>query len=206
MTDESTAVQELTRRRGQEEETAVRTVLTAFCNTLPSPAYTTPEAVLIPTSAGYAEIDAMVICSGGIFVFECKHMKGTVLGRPNDRMWTKTGESVLSFPNPILQSRRHADAAATFFGVGWNTCFSYVVFNDRCKVEDAESSVQILRTSTLAESLKPQLTASRLNNSELCRVIEKAGKLSTDEKTREKHTANINRVKKEKRVEKKRRY
>ncbi|HJJ54837.1 MAG TPA: nuclease-related domain-containing protein, partial [Methanocorpusculum sp.] len=129
MIDETIA--ELTRRRGAEEETAVREILLGLSHTL-EPAYAAPNAVFIPTTTGHTEIDALFICPVGIFVFECKHMTGTVLGKPADRMWTKTGETILSFPNPLLQNKRHADAAAVWFGIPRQYCFSYTVFNDGC--------------------------------------------------------------------------
>jgi len=202
MNEDTKRIKELTRRRGtDEEEEAVRAVLKELSSKMEN-TYATSTPVFIPTDAGYTEIDALFICPAGLFVFECKHMVGTVLGKPTDRLWTKTGDPVLSFPNPILQNKRHADAASSWFGIPRNYCYSYTVFNDTCHI--ADTSLEIFRTGTLKESLLPLITQLHLSSADVERAITKAGKLANDEKIRQKHTAQIESAKKEKRSEKKR--
>ncbi|HJJ38799.1 MAG TPA: nuclease-related domain-containing protein, partial [Methanocorpusculum sp.] len=152
------------------------------------------------------ETDALFICSAGIFVFECKHMKGSVLGKPADRLWTKTGETVLSFSNPILQSRRHADAAAAFFGAARSLCFSFAVVNDSCILEP-EADAAVLRTGSAAAAFRPLIAAGagRIDDAALAVLISRAEKLSSDDKARRQHEAYIERMKRERRGGKKRR-
>ncbi|HJJ31486.1 MAG TPA: nuclease-related domain-containing protein [Methanocorpusculum sp.] len=205
MPDSADDIRFLTRLRGEEEEALLRAALTEIGKSLSSPYFSAGKSVFIPVSGGFAETDALFICSAGIFVFECKHMKGRVLGRSSDRLWTKTGESVLSFPNPVLQSRRHADAAAAYFGVSRRLCYSFAVVNDGCVLE-AEADAAVLRTGSAAAALRPLIAAGagRIDESALAAFISRAEKLSTDEKARKQHEAQIERMKKERRGEKKR--
>ena len=220
MDEAADGIKSLTRQRGEEEEILLRKTLDSIGKSLASPYFSAKEAVFIPAEKGaekgagkgagkgaergFAETDGLFISKAGIFVFECKHMTGTVIGKINDRLWTKTGETVLSFQNPILQSKRHADAAAAYFGVPKDCCRSFAVFNDTCTL-DEEIDRAVLRTGTLAESLAPYLKETRLSPEALDAVLSRAEKLSADEKLRKKHAAYIEQRKKERRSEKKRR-
>ena len=208
MDEAADGIKSLTRQRGEEEEILLRKTLDSIGKSLSAPYFSAKEAVFIPaekgTEKGFAETDGLFISKAGIFVFECKHMTGTVIGKINDRLWTKTGETVLSFPNPVLQSKRHADAAATYFGVQKDCCRSFAVFNDTCTL-DEEIDRNVLRTGTLATSLAPYLKETRLSPEALDAVLSRAEKLSADEKLRKKHAAYIEQRKKERRSEKKRR-
>ncbi len=216
MDEAADEIKSLTRQRGEEEEILLRKTLDSIGKSLSAPYFSAKEAVFIPAEKGaekgagkgaekgFAETDGLFISKAGIFVFECKHMTGTVIGKINDRLWTKTGETVLSFPNPILQSKRHADAAAAYFGVPKDCCRSFAVFNDTCTL-DEEIDRNVLRTGTIAKSLAPYLKETRLSPDALDAVLSRAEKLSTDEKLRKKHAAYIEQRKKERRSEKKRR-
>ncbi|MDO5846718.1 MAG: nuclease-related domain-containing protein [Methanocorpusculum sp.] len=208
MDEDACEIKSLAKQRGEEEEMLLRKALEVIGRTLSSPCFSAKEAVFIPTETGagkgFAETDGLFISKAGIFVFECKHMTGTVIGKVHDRLWTKTGETVLSFPNPILQSKRHAEAAAAYFGVQKDCCRSFAVFNDTCTL-DEEIEREILRTGTLAKSLAPYLKETRLSSEALDAVLSRAEKLSPDEKLRKKHAAYIEKRKKERRSEKKRR-
>ena len=204
MDEAADGIKSLTRQRGEEEEILLRRTLDEIGKLGKNPYFSAEEAVFIPAGTGFAETDGLFISKAGIFVFECKHMTGTVIGKINDRLWTKTGETVLSFPNPILQSKRHADAAAAYFGVPKDCCRSFAVFNDTCTL-DEEIDRAVLRTGTLAKSLAPYLKETRLSPDALDAVLSRAEKLSADEKLRKKHAAYIEQRKKERRSEKKRR-
>ena len=205
MSDSADDIRSLTRLRGEEEEALLRAVLAEIGRSLSAPYFSAEKSVFIPVNGGFAETDALFICSAGIFVFECKHMKGSVLGKPADRLWTKTGETVLSFSNPILQSKRHADAAAAYFGVSRRLCYSFAVINDSCVLE-AEADAAVLRTGSAASALRPLISAGtgRIDESALAALISRAEKLSTDDKARKQHEAYIERRKKERRGETKR--
>ena len=204
MCDSADDIRTLTKRRGEEEEALLRMTLEEIGRSSKTPYFAAKNAVFIPARTGFAETDALFISRAGIFVFECKHMTGTVIGKISDRLWTKTGETVLSFPNPVLQSRRHADAAAEYFGVSRALCYSFAVFNDSCRLEqEAESAV--LRTGELKDALRPLLSVQNLSGDEVTSLIAKAEKLSSDDKIRKQHEAQIQQRKKERRAEKKRR-
>lgn len=205
MPDSADDIRSLTRLRGEEEETLLRAALKKIGRSLSSPFFSADKSVFIPVNGGFAETDALFICSAGIFVFECKHMKGSVLGKPSDRLWTKTGETVFSFPNPVLQSRRHADAAAAYFGVSRKLCFSFAVVNDSCVLE-ADADAAVLRTGLVEAVLRPLISADakRIDDDVLAAIISRAEKLSTDDKVRKQHEAQIERMKKERRGDKKR--
>ena len=203
MSDSADEIRALTRLRGEEEEMLLRLTLREVGTSLTHPYFSAEKSVFIPAKYGFAETDALFICSAGIFVFECKHMKGSVLGKPSDRLWTKTGDTVLSFPNPILQSRRHADAAAAYFGAARNLCFSFAVVNDDCVLESGADAA-VLRTGSVKKSLLPLLSVKRFDEVTLSALISRAEKLSSDEKCRKQHEAQIERMKKERRGDKKR--
>ena len=204
MDEAADGIKSLTRHRGEEEEILLRRTLDEIGKLGKNPYFSAEEAVFIPAGTSFAETDGLFISKAGIFVFECKHMTGTVIGKINDRLWTKTGETVLSFPNPILQSKRHADAAAAYFGVPKDCCRSFAVFNDTCTL-DEEIDRAVLRTGAIATSLAPYLKETRLSPEALDAVLSRAEKLSADEKLRKKHAAYIEQRKKERRSEKKRR-
>ena len=204
MPDSADEIRALTRLRGEEEEMLLRLTLREVGTSLTHPYFSAEKSVFIPAKCGFAETDALFICSAGIFVFECKHMKGSVLGKPSDRLWTKTGDTVLSFPNPILQSRRHADAAAAYFGVARNLCFSFAVINDDCVLESGTDAA-VLRTSQVTTALHPLLLPIRIDEDTLSALISRAKKLSSDDKCRKQHEAWIEQKKKERRGEKKKR-
>lgn len=204
MPDSADEIRALTRLRGEEEEMLLRLTLRDVGKSLTHPYFSAEKSVFIPAKCGFAETDALFICSAGIFVFECKHMKGSVLGKPSDRLWTKTGDTVLSFPNPILQSRRHADAAAAYFGIARNLCFSFAVINDDCVLESGADAA-VLRTSQVTTALHPLLLPIRIDEDTLSALISRAKKLSSDDKCRKQHEAWIEQKKKERRGEKKKR-
>ena len=204
MPDSADEIRTLTRLRGEEEEILLRSALRDVGKSLTHPYFSADKSVFIPAKNGFAETDALFICSAGIFVFECKHMKGSVLGKPSDRLWTKTGDTVLSFPNPILQSRRHADAAAAYFGIARNLCFSFAVINDDCVLESGTDAA-VLRTSQVTTALHPLLLPIRIDEDTLSALISRAKKLSSDDKCRKQHEAWIEQKKKERRGEKKKR-
>ena len=204
MPDSADEIRALTRLRGEEEEMLLRLTLREVGTSLTHPYFSAEKSVFIPAKCGFAETDALFICSAGIFVFECKHMKGSVLGKPSDRLWTKTGDTVLSFPNPILQSRRHADAAAAYFGIARNLCFSFAVINDDCVLESGTDAA-VLRTSQVTTALHPLLLPIRIDEDTLSALISRAKKLSSDDKCRKQHEAWIEQKKKERRGEKKKR-
>ncbi|MBE6507367.1 MAG: NERD domain-containing protein [Methanocorpusculum parvum] len=196
----------LPKLRGKEEEARLRRVLLQCHESAGGLSYVSPTAVYFPTENGVTEADAVFIHESGVYVFECKHMTGEVSGKLRDRMWTKTGDGrVLSFPNPVLQNRRHADAAAVFFGVKREECFSCVVFNDACDISRVEKGGErIWKTGEVQAELFPYLLKKRFSKEETERLMRKAEKAaSSADKYAEAHAAGIRDAKQRKKAEKK---
>ena len=194
---------DLPKLRGREEEERLRRILASLAD---GSSYAAPSAVYLPTAGGVTEADAVFIHASGIYIFECKHMTGEVSGKLRDRMWTKTGDGrVLSFPNPVLQNRRHADAAAAFFSIRREDCFSCVVFNDACDISRVETGTErIWKTGKVREGLSSCLQRTVFSAEELDRIVRKAKKAaSSADKYAEVHAAGIREAKQRKKNEKK---
>ena len=203
MTDDSL----LPKLRGIEEEVLLRKTLAQCHISTGGLSYVSPVSLYLPTNTGVTEVDAVFIHESGIYVFECKHMTGEVSGKLRDRMWTKTGDGrVLSFPNPVLQNRRHADAAAAFFGVSREHCISCVVFNDACDISRVEQGAELItKTGRVKETLLPLLAKKVFAEADLARIIQKAEKAAgSADKYAEAHAAGIRDAKQRKKTEKKR--
>lgn len=199
MTEEA----DLPRLRGREEEAKLRRILAGLAG---SASYAAPTALYLPTPNGVTEADAVFVHESGIYIFECKHMTGAVSGKLRDRMWTKTGDGrVLSFPNPVLQNRRHAEAAAAFFGTGRENCFSCVVFNDACDISRVETGAErIWKTGEVKAGLSPLLLRTVFSADELQQAVRKAKKAAESaDKYQEAHAAGIREAKQRKKAEKK---
>lgn len=90
------------------------------------------------------EIDVLMICKKGVFVFESKNYSGWIFGSEDQKNWYQTlhvggGEnSKEQFYNPIMQNRTHIKHLEILLGEHV-PMRSVVVFSDRCKL----MSVQI---------------------------------------------------------------
>ncbi len=97
----------------------------------------------LPKSSGETtEIDAVMLHTSGIYVFESKNYSGQVFGREGDRMWTQTlkNESGFiykkQFLNPLLQNQSHIVQMKRHLGLDEEIpVYSIVVFSDRCIVK-----------------------------------------------------------------------
>lgn len=77
--------------------------------------------VYIPTPNGTTEIDLLMICRRGIFVFESKNYSGWIFGKESQQKWTQTlphgrGSHKEHFYNPILQNKGHLQALQNYIG------------------------------------------------------------------------------------------
>lgn len=89
-----------------------------------------------------AELDVIMLCPQGIFVFESKNYSGWIFGREYDENWTQTlvggGESTKNhFYNPVMQNKKHIDSLKRFLKKKvpiWNV----VVFSERCELKSVE--------------------------------------------------------------------
>lgn len=87
------------------------------------------------------EIDVLLICSKGLFVFESKNYSGWIFGNESQRNWTQVlpkgrGYSHKEhFYNPIMQNALHIKHLKNL--VGENIpIYSIIVFSDECTLKD----------------------------------------------------------------------
>ncbi len=98
--------------------------------------------VFIPTkNNGTTEIDVLLICSKGLFVFECKNYSGWIFSHEAQNNWTQTlpqGRGRYHkeyFYNPIMQNASHIKHLKSL--IGKNVPMrSIIVFSDRCVLKD----------------------------------------------------------------------
>ena len=98
----------------------------------------------IPKKSGEtAEIDVLMICHKGIFVFESKNYSGWIFGSENQKYWYQTlptgkGKSHKEhFYNPIMQNNSHIKHLKAFLGKQV-PMRSFIVFSDRCTLKNIQ--------------------------------------------------------------------
>lgn len=88
-----------------------------------------------------SEIDVLMLCKKGIFVFESKNYSGWIFGSENQKNWYQTlprgkGKSNKeSFYNPIMQNASHIKHLKNFIGSDI-PMQSVVVFSERCTLKN----------------------------------------------------------------------
>lgn len=100
--------------------------------------------VYIPKENGETtEIDVLMLCSKGIFVFESKNYSGWIFGSENQKNWYQTlpagrGHSHKEhFYNPIMQNRSHMKQLKIFLGEQV-PMHSIITFSDRCTLKSVQ--------------------------------------------------------------------
>ena len=98
--------------------------------------------VYIPKENGETtEIDVLMICSKGIFVFESKNYSGWIFGNESQRNWTQVlpkgrGRSNKEkFFNPIMQNRGHIKHLKSLVGDDI-PMRSIIAFSERCTLKE----------------------------------------------------------------------
>ncbi len=87
------------------------------------------------------EIDLLLVCSKGLFVFESKNYSGWIFGNERNRYWTQTlpkgrGRSHKErFYNPIMQNATHIKCLRELVR-GNVPIQSIIVFSDECTLKD----------------------------------------------------------------------
>lgn len=89
---------------------------------------------------GTTEVDLIMICSKGIFVFENKNYSGWIFGTEDSKTWTQTlpnGRKSRKehFYNPVMQNENHIRWLKNQVG-DWIPVHSLIVFSDRCTLKD----------------------------------------------------------------------
>lgn len=119
------------------------------------------QNLYIPKGNGStAEIDAVLICTKGIYVFESKNFAGYIFGNEKQREWTVTllaGNKTekYKFYNPIWQNNTHIKYLKRYLHTSIPV-YSVIVFSDRGElknVPEETGSAVILQTKDLERYL-----------------------------------------------------
>lgn len=93
------------------------------------------------------EVDAVMLHSSGLYVFESKNYGGWIYGQEEERMWTQLLRDNRGFVqkerfyNPLIQNRSHVRLLKKFLGIGTDIpVYSVVVFSDRCVLKKVSVS------------------------------------------------------------------
>lgn len=114
--------------------------------------------LLIPKkSGGVTEIDVLLICAKGIFVFECKNFSGWIFGDDLQKKWTQTlaiGRGRChkeQFYNPIMQNASHIKHLKNLIDRTIPT-WSVIVFSDKSVFKNVtiRSNVNVINHSGVA--------------------------------------------------------
>lgn len=88
----------------------------------------------------YAQIDAVVVTSVGIIVFEVKDYKGWIFGKGYQKYWTQVlsyGRQKYRFYNPVMQNAGHIEALRKYLaGIADVPMYSAIIFFGRCSFRD----------------------------------------------------------------------
>lgn len=159
---------------------------------------------LIPTvSNKTTEIDVLLICSKGLFVFECKNYSGWIFGNETQKNWTQTlpqGRGNCHkeyFYNPIMQNASHITHLKNL--VGKNAPMqSIIVFSDRCvlkniTVKSNNTSVTNLRNiATVVTQICDQIQTEIYSETEISDIYQKLYPYTQfDSAAKEQHVENI---------------
>lgn len=105
----------------------------------------------IPTPYGKTtEIDLLLIHETGLYVFEMKHYKGIIYGKPHEQCWTQYFRTTPNqrFRSPIAQNQYHINALSKI--VSDIPIYSFVVFTSdevELKVDNNDSNITLCTLS-----------------------------------------------------------
>jgi len=160
--------------------------------------------VYIPKSNGETtEIDVLLICSKGVFVFESKNYSGWIFGTDTQKNWYQTlsnGKGKIRkelFYNPIMQNQSHIKHLKNYIGQQI-PMHSIIVFSDRCKLKNIQiksNDVVVINRYNIARTvgaILKEIESDLLSESEISEIYSKLFSLSqVDENTKAKHIADI---------------
>lgn len=97
--------------------------------------------VYIPTEDGHTtELDVVMACSGGVYVFESKAYGGKIYGQAGNMYWYQYLSGVKhSFYNPVIQNKNHCQHLAHALQMPAEKLFSFVVFENRADLSHISS-------------------------------------------------------------------
>lgn len=127
------------------------------------------------------EIDVLLICSKGIFVFESKNYSGWIFGSEYKKDWYQTlprgrGRSHKEhFYNPILQNRTHIKYLKKLIG-DEIPIRSIIVFSERCELKHIQlksNGIRVIKRDAVApvvSKICSQTTDILLNENEIEKI------------------------------------
>ena len=152
-----------------------------------------------------SEIDALMICSKGIFVFESKNYSGWIFGDERQKYWYQTlpsgrGQSHKEqFYNPIMQNRSHIKHLKSLIGDKF-PIWSIIAFSDRCilkNIQITSNDIYIINrynVATTISSICDQCLSDSLSTNDVLTLYSKLyAYTQADTNTKAQHIANIHR-------------
>ncbi len=149
------------------------------------------------------EIDVIMICPQGIFVFESKNYIGWIFGTETQRKWTQTLHAGYGFSkkehfyNPIMQNEYHIKYLNKLTNNRY-PFYSVVVFSDNCKMKSItrqpNSSAILIYSSELLKTIKEELSNNKsvLSNIVINDIYNKLYPYSqVNEETKSQHILNL---------------
>lgn len=123
------------------------------------------------------EIDVLMICKSGLFVFESKNYNGWIYGKSWEKNWTQMlllGKGLsekIQFYNPLKQNETHIKYLKDYVGSDI-PIYSIVVFADKCTLKNVNakgSSGYVIQLKQLVSTVNQciEQTGSILSNKEI---------------------------------------
>lgn len=147
------------------------------------------------------EVDLIMVNRYGIYVFESKNYSGKIYGNDKNKNWVQYVRGrKYKFYNPVSQNNIHINALLKTLDIADSELVhSYIVFGNKSdlrKISIARPHVTLLQTKDLLNDIavKQENQSKNITVDEINQIYEKLRKYAfADEKTKEKHIANINR-------------
>lgn len=160
--------------------------------------------VYIPKREGETtEIDVLMICAKGVFVFESKNYSGWIFGSEHQKNWYQTlpagrGKSHKEhFYNPVMQNRSHIKHLKALLGEQLPVR-SIIVFSDRCTLKSVQiesKDINVINRYHVARTVKAickQTQADVLDANIVAEIYSKLYPFTqVDETVKKEHIANI---------------
>lgn len=148
------------------------------------------------------EIDVVMICSHGIYVFESKNYSGWIFGNEKYKMWTQTlpqGKGRPSkkekFLNPIMQNKLHIRCLNEYLKEEYPV-YSVIAFSQRCelkKIELVSDNAAVVKRNDIPKVLaKNSKYVGQLDEKTISEIYDKLYPLTqVSEEVKKQHIENI---------------
>ena len=159
--------------------------------------------VYLPKGEGETtEIDVLMICSQGIYVFESKNYSGWIFGNEKYKMWTQSlpqgkGRPAKKekFLNPIMQNKLHVRCLNEYLKEEY-PIYSVIAFSQRCELKKIElvsdNAVVVKRNDITKVLAKNSKYSGQLSEKAISEIYEKLYPLTqVGEEVKKQHIENI---------------